>query len=51
MKRISFFLFAMLLGSMSLFTACGDDDEEDTTPSGIVAGTYRVLWLLLSREK
>lgn len=40
MKRISFFLFAMLLGSMSLFTACGDDDEEDTTPSGMVAGTY-----------
>lgn len=40
MKRISFFLFAMLLGSMSLFTACGDDDDDDTTPSGIVAGTY-----------
>lgn len=40
MKRISFFLFAMLLGSMSLFTACGDDDDEDTTPSGMVAGTY-----------
>jgi len=40
MKRISFFMFAMLIGSMSLFTACGDDDDDDTTPSGIVAGTY-----------
>lgn len=40
MKRISFFMFAMLIGLMSLFTACGDDDDDDTTPSGIVAGTY-----------
>lgn len=40
MKRISFLMFAMLIGSMSLFTACGDDDDNDTTPSGIVAGTY-----------
>lgn len=40
MKRISFFLFAMLISSMSLFTACSDDDDDDTTPSGMVAGTY-----------
>ena len=31
MKRISFFLFAMLISSMSLFTSCGDDDDDDTT--------------------
>lgn len=40
MKRISFFLFAMLISSMSLFTSCGDDDDDDTTASGMVAGTY-----------
>lgn len=39
MKRISFFLFAMLISSMSLFTACSDDDD-DTASSEVVAGTY-----------
>lgn len=39
MKRISFFLFAMLISSMSLFTACSDDDD-DTASSEMVAGTY-----------
>lgn len=42
MKRISFYLFAMLIGSMSLLTACSSDDDEkkDETPSGMVAGSY-----------
>ena len=40
MKRSSFFLFAMLISSMSLFKSCGDDDDDDTTASGMVAGTY-----------
>ena len=39
MKRISFFLFTMLISSMSLFTACSDDDD-DTASSEMVAGTY-----------
>ncbi|TRX41224.1 hypothetical protein FNW54_07625 [Bacteroides sp. HF-5092] len=39
MKRITFFLFAMLISSMSLFTACSDDDD-DATSSEMVAGTY-----------
>lgn len=43
MKRISFYLFAMLIGSMSFLTACGDDDDNDDTPvaSEKVAGTYK----------
>ena len=40
MKRISFFLFAMLISSMSSLTSCDDDDDDDTTASGMVAGTY-----------
>lgn len=39
MKRISFYLFAMLIGSMSFLTACSDDDD-DTVTAEKVAGTY-----------
>ena len=41
MKRISFYLFAMLIGSMSFLMSCSDDDDDDTTvASEKVAGTY-----------
>lgn len=41
MKRISFYLFAMLIGSMCLFTSCGDDDEEEVTSAAdAIVGTY-----------
>ena len=38
MKRISFYLFAMLIGSMSFLMSCDDDD--DATVSENVVGTY-----------
>lgn len=41
MKRISFYLFAMLIGTMSFLMSCSDDDDDDTTvASEKVAGTY-----------
>lgn len=40
MKRISFYLFAMLIGSMSFLMSCSDDDDDTTVASEKVAGTY-----------
>ena len=39
MKRISFYLFAMLIGSMSFLMSCSDDDDT-TAASDEVVGTY-----------
>ena len=49
MKKNLFFLFALIC-SMSLFTACSDDDDDKIKDRLLVLGKFRLLnWMKIIR--